>query len=90
MDIPIDIGIEYVEEVALSIVSTKEEGEGSVSPFPSRGSVYHILEKETGIRQDHTEIDSRLLVSVCCQNSVIPYLSTVNDGKLRQEASSDG
>jgi hypothetical protein len=44
----------------------------------------------TATDKDNTEIDSRLLVSFCCENSVVPYLYQANYGKCWQEASPFG
>jgi hypothetical protein len=36
-------------------------------------NLYHILGNMTGTGTNDTEMDSRLLVSFCCDNSVVPY-----------------
>jgi hypothetical protein len=59
----------------------EEEREGRVWSLVLTVIPYRIPENMTGTDQDNTEIDSRLLVSFCCANSMIPYLYPANYGK---------
>jgi hypothetical protein len=90
MDIVMDIEISYVSNMTLQTLWPEGKGEGFVSSLASAVMVYRISENMIGTDKDHTEIDSRLLVSFCCENSVVLYLHPVNYGKWWQRASSFG
>jgi hypothetical protein len=60
----------------------EEEGESSVSSFVSTLTLYRISENMTEADTDDTEIDSRLLVSFSCGNSLVLYFYLANSGKL--------
>jgi hypothetical protein len=69
----------------LAPVWLEEEGEGPVSSFVLMVMSHHISENMTGTDKNNTEIDSRLLVSFCCENNVVPYLYPANYGTLWQK-----
>jgi hypothetical protein len=56
------IEIYYVSEVILQTVWPEGKGGGSVSLF---------VPNMTGTDKDRTEIDSWLLISFCCANSIV-------------------
>jgi hypothetical protein len=70
MDIVLDIEIYQVENLISETVWLEEKGEGPVSSMSQRLSC--ISENMTGTDQDNGEIDSRLQVFSCCENSVVP------------------
>jgi hypothetical protein len=80
----------YVEIMILETVWLEKKGEGPVSSFTLTVILYHIPENMTGTDQDNTEINSRLLVSFCCANSVVACLYLANYGKLWQKFSPFG
>jgi hypothetical protein len=76
-----DIEIYYVQNLISETVWPEEEREGPVSSFVLTVVLYRISENITGTDQDNTKIDSRLLVSFCCENSTVPYLYLADSGK---------
>jgi hypothetical protein len=44
-----------------------------------------IPENMTGTDEDNTEMDSRLLASLCCEKSIVPYLFLANYDKCWQK-----
>jgi hypothetical protein len=85
-----DIEISHVEIMILETVQMEEKEEGPVSSFILTAILYRIPENMTGTDQDKTEINSRLLVSFCCANSVVLDLYFANYGKLWQKVSPFG
>jgi hypothetical protein len=76
--------------VILLTVWIKAKAEGSVSSFVSTVLLHRMSENMTGTDQDDTEIDSRLPVSLCCENSAAPDLYPANYGKSWQQMSPFG
>jgi hypothetical protein len=70
----------------LQTVWLEEKGEGSVSSLVATVIWYRMPENMTGTDKDSTEINSRQLVSFCCANSMVLYLSLTNHGKWWQRA----
>jgi hypothetical protein len=66
----------------LETIWPEEKREGRVSSFVSTVILYRISENMTGTDKDETEIHSLLLVSFCCENSVVPYFYPANSEKL--------
>jgi hypothetical protein len=73
--------------VILLTVRIEEIGEGSVSSFVSAVVLYNTSENMTETDKHHTEIDSQLLDSYCCGNSVVFYLYRANYGQLGEKVS---
>jgi hypothetical protein len=69
----------------LEIVWSEEKWQGVISPFILMVILYRFQENMTGSDWDDAEIGSRLLVSFCCENSVVPYPYPADDGKRRQK-----
>jgi hypothetical protein len=65
----------------------EEKWEGLGSSFFATVMLYGVPQNMTGTGEDNTEIDSRLLVSLCCENNVVPHLCPTNYDKLRQKVS---
>jgi hypothetical protein len=73
VDIVMDIRMYYASGVVLQTIWPKEKGEGPVSSFVSTVMLLCISDNVTPTNRDHTEIDSRLLVSFCYANGVVLY-----------------
>jgi hypothetical protein len=74
----------------LKTVWLEEKKERHATLFALTVIAYRISENMTGTDKDHIEIDSRSLVSFCCENAVVFYLSLPNYGKLAQKVSPFG
>jgi hypothetical protein len=85
VDIAMNIGIYYIQDVTLQAVWTEEKGEASVSSSVRTGIMYCNSENITETDEDHAEIAFPFLVSSCCGNSMALYLWMVNYGKLCQK-----
>jgi hypothetical protein len=57
----------------------------SISSFVSTVISYCVSGNMTGTDKSGTEIDSRLLISLCYANSAVLYLFLANCGKVRQQ-----
>jgi hypothetical protein len=85
MAIVLNIRVYYVQNLILKTAWVAEEGGAPVSSFVLTVGLYRMSENMTGTDKDHTEINCSVLVSFCCENSIVPYLYLANYGKFLQK-----
>jgi hypothetical protein len=71
-----------VEDLIVQTVWIEEKWEDSVSSSVSTLALDRISEHVTGTDEDDTDINSRSVVFLCCENSLVLYLYMENDGKM--------